>query len=342
MIDALTLDQLRVFAAVADTGSFRAAARSLSRVQSAVSHAIANMEQQLGVTLFDRAGHRPVMTPQGQALLANARDILLRVDAMRARAQGMGTGVELELSLVVDTLFPIADVGAALKAMRAAYPTVATRVAVLPLGGPIDALLSGSHTLGIIAGEHFRHPRIAVQALSSVQMVAVVGAGHPLARKVVGYAMGDAAGDLAGDAAGDSAGDAAGDSASNPAGNAMLGAPELADHLQIVQADPSGLSEGRDFAVLSPQTCRVSGQDTKHALILSGLGWGRLPLWQVARDLAEGRLVRLPTHSLGRGSQVETETYLAHRIDMPLGPAARAFADALHPPLYVPRAGGCA
>lgn len=333
MIDALTLDQLRVFVAVADAGSFRAAARSLSRVQSAVSHAVANMELQLGVTLFDRAGHRPVMTPQGQALLANARDILLRVDAMRARAQGMGTGVELELSLVVDTLFPIADVGAALKAMRATYPTVATRVAVLPLGGPIDALLSGNHTLGIVAGEHFRHPRIAVQALSSVQMVAVVGAGHPLARKVVGYPMGNAAGNAAGDAAGDSASNLASNPASNPAGNAMLGAPELADHLQIVQADPSGLSEGRDFAVLSPQTCRVSGQDTKHALILSGLGWGRLPLWQVERDLAEGRLVRLPTHSLGRGSQVETETYLAHRIDMPLGPAARAFADALHHPL---------
>lgn len=297
MIDALTLDQLRVFAAVADAGSFRAAARRLSRVQSAVSHAIANMELQLGVTLFDRAGHRPVMTPQGQALLANARDILLRVDAMRARAQGMGTGVELELSLVVDTLFPIATVGAALKTMHDRYPTVATRVAVLPLGGPIDALLSGSHTLGIIAGEHFRHPRIAVQALSSVQMVAVVGARHPLAR--------------------------------HAASAGALGAPELADHLQIVQSDPSGLSEGRDFSVLSPQTCRVSGQDTKHALIVAGLGWGRLPLWQVEHDLANGRLVRLPTRSLGRGSQVATETYLAHRIDMPLGPAARAFAEAV-------------
>ena len=136
-----------------------------------------------------------------------------------------------------------------------------------------------------------------MQALSSVQMVAVVGADHPLAR--------------------------------HAADNAALGAPELADHLQIVQSDPSSLSEGRDFAVLSPQTCRVSGQDTKHALIVAGLGWGRLPLWQVERDLAEGRLVRLPTHSLGRGSQVATETYLAHRIDVPLGPAARAFAEAL-------------
>lgn len=297
MLDALTLDQLRVFAAVADAGSFRAAARQLSRVQSAVSHAIANMESELGVSLFDRQGRRPVMTPQGQALLANARDILLRVDAMRARAQGLGEGVELELPLVVDTLFPIAHVGAALCRMRAAYPSVAPRVTVLPLGGPIAALLDRSHALGIIAGEHFRDPRIAVQALSSVQMVAVVGASHALAGRVV-------------------------------AGQ-MLEPAELADHVQIVQTDASPLSQGRDFAVLSPQTCRVSGQDTKHAMILAGLGWGRLPLWQAERDLAEGRLLRLPTSSLGRGSQVAVETYLAHRIDQPLGPAARAFREAL-------------
>lgn len=199
---------------------------------------------------------------------------------------------------MVDTLFPIERAGAALNHMRTAYPSVAMRVSVLPLGGPVDALLAGTHTLGILAGEHFRHPRIAVQALGAIQMVAVVGASHPLAQTA-------------------------------RAGRALTAA-DLADHLQIVQSDPSSLSEGRDFAVLSPQTCRVSGQDTKHALILSGLGWGRLPLWQVERDLAEGRLLRVPTASLGRDSQVTTETYLAHRIDRPLGPAARALAAALH------------
>lgn len=63
-----------------------------------------------------------MLTPEGQALLANARDILLRVDAMRARARGLGEGIELELSLIVDTLFPIVTVGAALKEMRVAFP----------------------------------------------------------------------------------------------------------------------------------------------------------------------------------------------------------------------------
>lgn len=296
MLDVLTLDQMRTFVVVAESGSFRSGAIRLSRVQSAVSHAIANLEAGLGVSLFDRSGHRPVLTPEGQALLANARDILLRVDAMRARARGLGEGVELELSLIVDTLFPIATIGAALKEMRVAYPSVSIRLAVAPLGAPLDGLIERRFTLGIMVGEDFRDPAIGRQALTDVHLIAVVAAHHPLG-------LG--------------------------ADDGVLGSPELADHLQIVQSDPSQRSEGRDFGVLSPQTCRVSSQDTKHALILAGLGWGRLPLWQVERDLAEGRLVRLPTASLGRNSQVTAEAYLVHRIDEPLGPAARVFGEAL-------------
>ncbi|ETR75678.1 LysR family transcriptional regulator [Afipia sp. P52-10] len=296
MLDALTLDQMRVFAAVADSGSFRAAAGRLSRVQSAVSHAIANMEAELGLTLFDRTGHRPVLTPEGRALLANVRDILLRVDAMRARAKGLGEGVELELPLVVDTLFPLALVGAALNEMRAHYPSVAIRLAVEPLGGPVNGLLQRHYALGIVVGEELRDPRVAREALLSVPIVAVVSARHPLAARTEPDA---------------------------------LGAADLADHLQIVQSDPSPLTEGRDFGVISPQTLRVSSQDTKQAMIVAGLGWGRLPLWQAARDLAEGRLVRLATAALGRDSEVTMEAYLAHRIDAPLGPAARAFGAAL-------------
>lgn len=312
MLDALTLDQLRTFVTVADSGSFRAGAARLTRVQSAVSHAIANLEAELRLPLFDRAGHRPVLTAEGRALLANARDILLRVDAMRARARGLGEGVELELSLIVDTLFPIAAVGAALVELRAAYPSVAIRMAVEPMGGPPAALLERRSMLAIMVGEDFRDPRLTLEALAAVEQVAVVAAAHPLARRPPG---------------------------------AVIGLPDLADHLQIVLSDPSALSAGRDFGVLSPETCRVASQEIKHALILAGLGWGRLPSWQVARDLREGRLVRLDTAALGRDATTRYEAYLAHRLDAPLGPAARHFGAALRriaaagaPPRRGPRA----
>lgn len=296
MLDGLTLDQVRTFVTVAESGSFRSGAARLSRVQSAVSNAIANLEAELGVALFDRSGHRPVLTQEGQALLANARDILLRVDAMRARARGLNEGIELELSLTVDTLFPIAAVGAALAEMRSAYPSVSIRLIVEPLGGPISALIEKRSTLAILVGEDFRNARIALEGIFPIEQVAVVSSRHPLAMKRDTDAI------------------------------SLL---DLADHLQIVLSDPTPLSEGRDFGVLSPQTCRVSSQDAKHAMILAGLGWGRLPLWLVDRDLREGRLVRVNTRALGRHSQVSSEAYLAYRVDEPLGPAAQAFCQSL-------------
>ena len=115
MLDAVTLDQMRAFVAIAETGSFRAAAGRLSRVQSAVSHAIGNLEAQLGVTLFDRSGRRPTLTPEGQALLADVRAILLKVDAMRGRARGLGEGLELGLAIALDPQFPLGIVAAVLK-----------------------------------------------------------------------------------------------------------------------------------------------------------------------------------------------------------------------------------
>lgn len=294
MLDALTLDQLRVLVAVAETGSFRSAAKRIRRVQSAVSHAIATLEAQLGVTLFDRSGQRPVMTPEGRALLADAKAILLRMDAMRARARGLGEGVELSVSLVVDTLFPVKALARALGTMHDAYPSVAVHLRTAPLGEPLAALRDSRCTLAITVGEEFREPQIQLEALSPVPFVAVVAACHPLA---------DRQGPV------------------DPA--------ELAEHLQIVLEDATARTAGRDFGVLSPGTWRVAGQDIKHVMIAEGLGWGRLPLWAVEKDLAEGRLRQLDVAALGRHGRVELESYLAHRHDQPLGPAARVLRTGL-------------
>ncbi|MGK7651296.1 LysR family transcriptional regulator [Roseovarius sp. B08] len=117
MIDALTLE----------AGSFRGSAKHLSRVQSAISYAVGNLETQLGVALFDRSGHRPVLTPEGQSLLADARAVLVKVDAMRARARGLSEGIELGLSVVIDALYPLPRVMAALHAVSAQYGGVGIR-----------------------------------------------------------------------------------------------------------------------------------------------------------------------------------------------------------------------
>jgi DNA-binding transcriptional LysR family regulator len=297
MLDAMTLDQMRTFAAAAEAGSFRAAAGRLNRAQSAVSHAISNLEAQLGLALFDRTGHRPTLTNEGRILLSDVRAILLKVDAMRARARGLGSGVELDFSVVVDTLFPTAVVGAGLMALREAFPSVALRLESKPLGGPLAALRERTCTVAIVAGEDFRDPSVAYHSLEALRIVAVIAAGHPLASQAQGHGP--------------------------------VAAIDLADHLQIVLEDPTPISEGRDFHVLSPGTCRVNTQEAKRELIVAGLGWGRLPLWAVKRDLADGGLVRLPVAGLGQDGEASTQAYLAHRVDQPLGPAARAFQAAM-------------
>lgn len=294
MLDALTLDQIRMFVTVAEAGSFRLGATRLRRAQSAVSHAIANLERHLGVSLFDRSGHRPRLTEAGLALLEDARTILLKVDFMRAHASGLVEGVETELSLVVDTLYPLPVVAAALRTLRQALPSVRLRLAVEPLGAPLQALRDKRCDLAIMVGEDFTDRRIETEALHSVPIVAVAAATHALAQ------------------------------AGHPLTNA-----ELADHTQIVLEDPTALSEGRDFGVLSPQTLRVGTQDAKRALILGGVGWGRLPLWTIERELAEKQLVALAASALGPLGMSHTQAYLARRADQAFGIAATALRHAL-------------
>ncbi|WP_026869073.1 LysR family transcriptional regulator [Inquilinus limosus] len=295
MLDALTLDQMRAFVAVADAGSFRAAAVRLARVQSAISHAVANLEAQLGVALFDRSGRRPVLTAEGRALLADMRAILLKTDLLRSRAKGMGEGVELGLSIAVDPLFPEDRLAAALAAMHAAFPSVGVRLWPAPLGAAEAALRDRRCTLALTTAE-IADPRIEAEVVLTLPFVAVAAPAHPLAA---------------------------------PGGDRPLSAAALADHLQIVVEDPSALTGGRDFGVLSPGTWRVGDLQAKRALIRAGLGWGRLPGWLVERDLAEGRLVRIPAGALGRGGEEMIAAALAHRVEDPPGPAARRLRDAL-------------
>ena len=150
MLDGVSLDQLRAFIASADEGSFSAAARKLHRAQSVVSELVSNLEGQIGVTLFDRSGRYPVLTPQGAVLLADARSISSGLDFMKARAKGMASGLEPELSVVVDVLFPIAAITEAAKEFREKFPGTPLRLYVEALGAAYQPVLDGIAGFGIV------------------------------------------------------------------------------------------------------------------------------------------------------------------------------------------------
>ena len=120
-----SLDQLQVFQAVVEAGSFAAAGRRLNRATSAISYAIDNLEAQLGVVLFDRRSTRkPQLTAAGRAVLTEARAVSRGVDTLRAKVKGLSEGLEGEVSLSVDVMLPTSRLVDALQAFQARFPTV--------------------------------------------------------------------------------------------------------------------------------------------------------------------------------------------------------------------------
>src|SRR5262245_36102169 len=106
-----TLDQLRIFLTVVHEGSFAGAARRLGRATSVVSYAIANLEAQLGVSLFDGGPtRRPQLTEAGRAVLAEARAVCDGVHGLRAKVMGLRNKLEAEVHVVLDAMLPAARV----------------------------------------------------------------------------------------------------------------------------------------------------------------------------------------------------------------------------------------
>lgn len=250
-----TFDQLRIFLAIVDTGSFAAAGRKLNRAVSVISYGVANLEAQLGLSLFDREGTRkPTLTVAGRALLAEARSIAEGMDGLRAKVKGMLDGLEAEIDVAVDVMVPPDRLGKVLRAFAQAFPTVQLRLHVEALGAVTAMVLDGKAIVGVSGPITDGAERVAA---GSTLMIPVAAPDHPLARM---------------------------DPIPPGAGR---------DYTQLVLSDRSRFTEGRDFAVVSPKTWRLADLSAKHALLREGIGWGNMPIHMIEGDLQSGALVRL-------------------------------------------------
>jgi DNA-binding transcriptional LysR family regulator len=279
-----TLDQLKVFLTVVDVGSFAGAARQLNRASSVVSYSIANLEAQLGLTLFDRETTRkPQLTEAGRMVLTEARRVTGSIDSLRAKSKGMLQGLESELHIVLDTLLPEKRVLDALSSFREHYPTVTLHLYVESLGSVTRLVLDRVASIGV-AGPLVTVDGIEKVGVGSVRMIPVAAPSHPLAM----------------------------------ADENLPGAGR--EHVQLVLTDRSVLTKGRDIAVVGTSTWRLADLSSKHMLLKAGIGWGNMPEPMIAGDLAEGRLVRLEMPDSIGGDYVMDAIY---RSDTPPGPAGR-------------------
>ncbi|MER8436246.1 LysR family transcriptional regulator [Mesorhizobium sp. M1312] len=283
-----TLDQLQILVTVADTGSFSAAGRRLNRAQSVISYAIANLEAQLGLKLFEREGTRePQLTEIGRAMLEDARRMTGVLQRIRSRVDGHKQGLEAEVSMSVDVTLPSPVLVRVLKAFEAQFPTVMLRLHAGSLGLVLDHVVNGQADLGVggILGE----ADVNLLRIGFTTLVPAAAPSHPLA---------------------------------------LLPRPvpleEVREHIQLVVSDQSERTRGRDYGVFAYRTWRLTDVRTKHALMREGLGWGGLPRWLIADDLASGRLVEL---DLEPYSEVRSPLYAMHRTDRSPKPAAAWLID---------------
>ncbi|UVK36637.1 LysR family transcriptional regulator [Mesorhizobium sp. AR10] len=280
-----SIDQLLVLLTVAEAGSFSAAAKRLGRATSAISYAIDTLEEQLGISLFDRGTTRkPKLTQQGEAVVSEARAVAHSVETLRARVRGFLDELEPEVSLVVDSMLPGDRLTTLLREFHAEFPTVPIRLLVQTLGGVERAVRNGHARIGVGSELHMDMTGFRRTDIDSVRIIPVAAPSHPLAR----------------------ASEAAAPS-------------QASDFVQLILSEEPA-AESRDFGVVSLNTWRIGDQAARRKLLIAGLGWSGMPEPIVRSDIESGRLVQLNLPDW-RGGEYTMQAI--HKTDTPPGPAGR-------------------
>jgi DNA-binding transcriptional LysR family regulator len=250
------LEQLRLFVSVAEQRSFSAVARDQRKAQSAVSSAIALLEEDLGVSLFDRSsGRQPKLTEAGQALLEEAREVLRQCERLNGRALSLMRGEEARLRLAQDEAMPYQPVIDSLEALAEQFPSLEVQLTSAAQGDVARKLVERRADLGLL----FYHDQIPEvlerRVLGSVEMVTVCGVGHPLAAQ------------------------------------AEVSCQQLAQHRQLLMATQSSVYPGSEQA--SPQVWRADSFYVMAEWLMRGLGWAWLPRHVVQYPSYQGQMVEL-------------------------------------------------
>ncbi|UTS81668.1 LysR family transcriptional regulator [Phaeobacter piscinae] len=252
-------DQLIALDAIVSTGTFRGAAERLHKSQSAISHTIRQLEDQLELELFSREAYRPVLTPAGEVFYREASRVLRQMQGLRTTAARLRAREEPELTIAVSAtmdldllLPPLAETGRR-------YPATHLRLRMEMMGGPIARLLEGKAD-------------IAVASLDGVPLDTVEAApvGEVTIRPVASPDL-----DL-------------------PATCRALAASEVQGHVQVVTADSGGAAHEQSRDLLAGGLkWTVSDLAAKKKVILAGLGWGGLPDHMTDQERRSGVLLPL-------------------------------------------------
>lgn len=250
----LTLEQLQTFVTVVRCGSFSAAARQLGKTQSTVSVAIANLETDLGVELFDRGPRIPSLTAAGQKLLLEAEAVLERCLALEAHADSLGGARASSVTLAIEV--PYGSLMPVLCEFERTFPFV-DLIVRNPIHGDVSELvLRGEVELGIAFSQPGYPQALDFQQMGKLIMVHVVHPRHPLARRErVSFA-------------------------------------DLHGYRRLAFSAHANKLASSEY-LRSTQMWQAESYLALLEMVHAGLGWATLPRQLVLRELASGELVEM-------------------------------------------------
>lgn len=281
---SLSLESLQLLVAAADNGSFSAAARRLGKAQSAVSTAIANLEIDLGLTLFDRSGRLPRLTAPGERMVAEARALLAQQGQLQAVAAELAAGIEARLTLAIDDESLLPWLTPVLEQLAATYPLLELELLFPMMEDLNDMLLAGRAQLGIGYQGLTTPAALTRFSLGQMAMPLVVAPSHPLAQM------------------------------------AAPGLEDLRQHRQLLVTGRKPGKERERFR-LSTAIWWAEGDLSVLELVKRGLGWASVPAFLLTEALAHGDVLCLPDEALPPIPDLSIE--LLWHSARPLGPAAQ-------------------
>jgi DNA-binding transcriptional LysR family regulator len=251
-----SLEQWAVLAAVIDHGGFAQAAAALNRSQSAVSYAVARLQEALDVPLLATQGRKAVLTGHGQVLLKRSRALLADLGKLELLARSLKQGWEPELQLVVDAAFPRERLLNIVAELQQLCPNTQMQLSDAVLSGAEDAIVDGTADVVITTRVPQGH---LGEWLLDVTFTAVARADHPLFKV-----------------------------------ERPLTAQDLVRHVQVVVRD-SGLKRPRDDGWLGAELrCTVSSMEASLATVKAGLAYAWLPEHLLHEALDSGAIRVLP------------------------------------------------
>ena len=272
----IALEHLHVINVIHQEGSFRKASERLFKARSAISYSVKQVEEYYQIEIFTRDTYRPELTRNGKILINKIQHLLNEANEFDIFARQMNSEVEAELRISFSAIFSMSKVTLLLERLKQEFPKTIIHLNIETASGE-RMLLDDLVDIGIYGGFE-KNAKVQYRRIDHCELPVFISDRFPVADK------------------------------------STISQADLLPYPQVVVK--SSYKTSPDSGIVKDGLqWYVSDQNIKKALICSGLGWGRLPIHEVEREIQDKKLIQVKTQET-----MEVPVYIAKLKNKALGP----------------------